>query len=396
MPETTKPVPTVRKRMDYIDGLRGVAVLLVLLTHTWTLNGAPAFTFHLHGHGIPFATIPAVGHIGVDLFLVLSGFCLAWPFMINPGYRDKMNFYQFIRRRYLRIAPAYYTSMVVLYAFSFVFGRVAPHLPGKLHTLASSSLASVPGVAEILPHLAFIHNLTKAHVSTINGSYWSLALEFQLYFLFPLMLELLMRIGVVRTVALAAISQVAYSAYIGSDPLITKIGYEFVLQKAVFARTFEFMCGIAAAWVISRPAERKLWLREAGGAWLAAATLIGGFFLSSAQSHSAPDFVVDLCWAIGFSTLVCAASHGKSKCHAVLSYKPLVQIGAMSYSIYLVHMPLVILESDTLHAFVRPGTAFGLGLVCMAPILAIGIAYYKLIEKPFMDYFQKIRTGQAS
>jgi peptidoglycan/LPS O-acetylase OafA/YrhL len=302
--EPDKPKPTVRKRMDYIDGLRGVAVLLVLLTHTWTLNGAPAFTIHFHGHGVPLATIPAVGHVGVDLFLVLSGFCLAWPFMINPGYRDRINFYQFLRRRFLRIAPAYYASIVLLYAFSFLFGKIAPHLPHKLSAFSGSYLASVPGFGEILPHLAFVHNLTSAHVSTINGSYWSLALEFQLYLLFPLMIELMFRIGVVRTALIALICQVAYSSWINSDPLVSQIGYEFVLQKAVFARAFEFMCGIAAAWVIAQPADKKIWLRESGGAWLSAVTLAAGFLFSANPSIGMPYVTIDLCWAVGFSTLV--------------------------------------------------------------------------------------------
>jgi peptidoglycan/LPS O-acetylase OafA/YrhL len=79
----------------------------------------------------------------------------------------------------------------------------------------------------------------------------------------------------------------------------------------------------------------------------------------------------------------------------VLSQKWLVSIGAMSYSIYLVHMPLVVLESDLLRCFVRSGTAFVLGLGLAVPIVLVGIAYYKLVEKPFMDLFQKVRTGQS-
>src|SRR5579864_4346783 len=103
------------KRLEYIDGLRAVAALMVLLTHMWVFMGAPALSFQVGHATIVMATMLAVGNVGVNLFLVLSGFCLAWPFACDSTLRDRTTIWQFWKRRFLRIAPAYYVSIAVVF-----------------------------------------------------------------------------------------------------------------------------------------------------------------------------------------------------------------------------------------------------------------------------------------
>jgi len=122
--ETAQPISLPRStvRLGYIDGLRGVVVLLVLVTHTWVFAGAPALSFHIHGRAIVLPAIPAIGDVGVNLFLVLSGFCLAFPFLRDPTYRDRMMITQLWMRRVRRIVPAYYVSIVFVFLLYPGFG----------------------------------------------------------------------------------------------------------------------------------------------------------------------------------------------------------------------------------------------------------------------------------
>jgi peptidoglycan/LPS O-acetylase OafA/YrhL len=387
LPKDAKP------RLEFIDGLRGVAILLVLLTHTWAFTGAPALSFHVHKIEIVLATIPAIGYIGVDLFLVLSGFCLAYPFMINPAYRDRMTIRTFWKRRIFRIVPAYYVSMVVIMAFYALMSILLPHLPAHLTAGKSTTLGTVPPIGEVWPHLFLIHNLFLAHASTINGSYWSLALEFQLYFFFPLLLELGTRWGVWRTLAMTLLVQLTYSSLLHLSPTLSYApGYEFVFQKSVFARVFEFASGMAAAHVVASGDPKYRWLKSRAGSVASLSVLLIGFILATFKVPVQP--VIDVTWAVGFSLLVCAAAAHGGMPHRILNYRPLVGIGVMSYSIYLMHEPLVRLEGYLLQLFLKPGPAFLAGVACFAAIIPVGMLYYKLVEGPFLNLAKKSRIAR--
>ena len=75
-------------RLHYIDGLRGLAMLMVLLYHCWIFGGMWSIGPTLGGHHFNVAPILGFGHIGVNLFLVLSGFCLYWPFVKGGTRRE--------------------------------------------------------------------------------------------------------------------------------------------------------------------------------------------------------------------------------------------------------------------------------------------------------------------
>ena len=91
-------------RLHYIDGLRGLAMLMVLLYHCWLFGGMWSIGPTVGGHHLKIAPILGFGHIGVNLFLVLSGFCLYWPF-VKGGTKREPTLWEFAKKRGRRILP---------------------------------------------------------------------------------------------------------------------------------------------------------------------------------------------------------------------------------------------------------------------------------------------------
>ncbi len=382
--------PDAANRLPYIDGLRAVAALLVLLTHTWVFTGAPALGVTVAGHTIVLADIPAVGHIGVNLFLVLSGFCLAWPFFCNPLMRERTTALQFWTRRVQRICPAYLASIIFVALMLFAEQALAAggHWP---------SVPTTYDATDVITHVFVVHNLSVDHVSTINPSFWSLALEFQLYLLFPLLLEAMRRFGVWRVAGTILILQLAYRfalEFTLSPDALDQL--EFVLPKAVFGRWFDFVAGMAAASVVAKfsenaPARGSLWMLLSVVSLATAYTL---FCL-----HFKSEGLLDLFWGVGFSSLVCWAADRRSRAHRILSFKWFTAIGVMSYSLYLVHQPLMeaaggwILKATHQHS----GPAFLIGLGAATCVIPIAALFYLAVEGPALRYFaqRRYRAVQA-
>jgi len=141
-----------------LDGLRALAVLLVILFHASTFaEGNPS--------GNPASAI-FYGKTGVQLFYVLSGFLLSLPYaQWFFGLRKRPSTLLFYKRRALRVGPAYWVSLLIL------------------------GLATAPTIAsvrDVALHAVFLSNTTWLSTFSINGVYWTMAIEVQFYALLPL------------------------------------------------------------------------------------------------------------------------------------------------------------------------------------------------------------------
>ncbi len=149
-------------RLGVLDGLRGIAILLVLWYHVWEfswLSPGPALEF-----------IPATGFVGVHLFFFLSGFVISYPFVRSAlAGRAQPSWREFAWRRFIKIVPSYVLSIAVAYAIGYA--QVQPN-------------ASL--VPDLVTHLLFIHTWFPLRYGTINGVLWTLAVEVEFYCIFPL------------------------------------------------------------------------------------------------------------------------------------------------------------------------------------------------------------------
>ena len=175
-----KSLAPPRLRLDYLDGLRGLAALYVVLHHAYYGLTAEAALPPLAAHLTYWLYL---GRSAVDIFIVLSGYCLMLP-VVRAG-RLRGSFADFMRRRARRILPPYYAALgVCLLAIA-----VLPPLHDLSHpnALWNEALpAFTPGI--IASHLLLIHNFASAWHSRIDYPMWSVATEWQIYFLFPLVL----------------------------------------------------------------------------------------------------------------------------------------------------------------------------------------------------------------
>lgn len=315
------PIAIGTYRIAWIDALRAIAALWVLSVHVLYSVFGPIIT---GGWWKPAGQLASIGYLGVSLFLVLSGFCLFYPVVARvPRQRWSVPIRRFLWRRWWRIAPPYYIDLALLVV-------VDSFLAGRFHRFYHNSPVGWWG--DLMLHFAFLHNLVPGTATNYNVVFWSLALEFQLYLLFPLLVWLSRRIGL-AFVALGALGlSLAWSAYLEA----VGAGYDndrgFVLWNAVPARLFDFCCGMVAASIVV--AARLKWL--AGGVAIVGVPL--GFMVSmSGVGPIGADVPFrqfqNWLWAPTFASIIVLG------CRIPYGWGWLAAVGHWSYSLYLIHTP---------------------------------------------------------
>lgn len=349
------------KRLPGVDGLRAVAALWVVFFHITAFSQAQ------------FPQVPGLdlflrsGSTGVSLFLVLSGFCLFLPFAGGRTHRFKPG--QFFVRRARRLMPAYYVAV----AASFVVAVATTgfqHLPNM--TLSDAAW-------QVATHLTLTHTLFPDTFYSLNGAFWSLGLEWQLYLALPLLIWITARYGLARAAALAISVNVVYR--LGLDVAMgagvlekSSILASSVLANQLPGRWAEFAFGMVAADLYARGHieryQRFVPVLIALMIALVPVSLVASRFELSHLAYGAL-----------FVTLLCIVIANDNPIARFLAWRPLVALGTMSYSLYLVHQPIIQSLADALRLG-RPdlssGAIFAIIVVAVLPI--VGFVAWVLFE----------------
>jgi peptidoglycan/LPS O-acetylase OafA/YrhL len=335
-------------RIEYIDGLRGVAVLTVLISH---------IALHAQNMNPLLYHILQEGSHGVDLFFVLSGFCLAYPALKAWRLRDAVQFdvASYAAKRIVRILPPFYLATGMLLVIA-----LAVRLSGHAGTL------TIPSPGDLLRSLVFL----DLHNHLINGSFWTLMVEFRWYFLFPVALMVWFR-SPRAFFALAAACVILYT-------LTRARGLDVGTLPA-------FLFGIVAADLHLGMHVRPDLARAVRRFALPLAIVCAGIGIAYEGTAMIPGFEgADVAWAyqptiLGWQLatfLFVVAAGALSSVQRLLNLRALVATGIASYAIYLVHEPIV----DVMDARF-PGPA---GWVAGGAIaLAVGFGFWASAERPF-------------
>ena len=318
-----------RVRIPELDGLRGVAILLVIFYHY--TNGNP-LTSH---DGLPFYVQRAAGAgwSGVDLFFVLSGFLIGGILIDARG--SATYFRTFYIRRFFRIIPIYYV-WICLYIGMFVIAGSAV----RAHSFSGKAL---PHGFEVYAHLFFLQNLLP-DVSSAPGLWgawfshlWSLAVEEQFYLIAPLLIALFP----VRRLPIV-LSAIVCCAPILRTILMLHPG-RIDITRIMPSRADALALGILAAIAWRSPAAR-LWLAERKRLLYALTALLsGGYGLLcwyAPGSGSLPVASFGFTWIGFFYALVLwiVLTESRSWIASVMRMAWLREVGRVSYCMYVIHL----------------------------------------------------------
>lgn len=366
-------------RLDYLDALRGLAALYVTLGHI--LLDGPALDENRNWVERCLAEVLSHGRIGVAIFIVLSGYCLMLPVAQSGSFRLRQGWRTYLLRRTKRIYPPYLAAL----GFSMLVLALLPdNLAARSHWLTTFEPNS--GWSNFLAHLFLVHNLDNAWLFKINAPFWSVATEWQIYFIFPaLILPVAARVGIGWTVLLTAVLALA----------VIFIFRRFETAAPWFASLFSMGC--VAAWITHGRHQTELsprtrtWSGWMAGLGLAVVMLLFGgrmdgwtwrwqFLSDMVTGGVVASFLV---WLF--------LSHSKTNLvRRFLELGPLIKLGRISYSLYLTHAfpacAAVIGFSFFDGQLSAAAHFWGVLLMGTAGSIAVSIPFYYLFERPFVNH----------
>ena len=370
---TTPPEP---RRLRGIDALRGVAALGVVFYHA-VEQGTNALPNNLLDYPIRLVQfVSSFGYIGVFLFFVISGFCihLQWARAKAAGTAPGIRFGPFWKRRIRRLYPPYVIALLCfLLLTAYTVGLDFTHF----------------FFYDIGMHLLMLHNLDPNTCYTINGVFWTLAVEEQLYLAYFLLLFLRVRWGWGVTLAVCLLARLGWMGF--SDVVWLKTGYGVPVPEAAAVHWFTWALGAIGVEVMFGLTRLRGWSRDLR---LAAVLIVAASALSSYLPaipkdtfvHNFSWFLIHPLWGLGFfivvNKMVLAEESWLRQARLPSMVSLFSTLGIFSYSIYLTH-ELVIMNS---WRWVNPGwlQLANVFAVIVPATIVFAWVFFWFCEKPFM------------
>ena len=351
-------------RLAFLDGVRAVAAWFVVLHHIW-IESFPGF---------PENSGPWVvgwlrwGHLAVAVFIVLSGFSL----ILGParnGDRPLGGNAVFFRRRTRRIVPPYWVALGISIIVILVY--------------TGSRTGEMVNFRTVLVYGLLLQDVVGA--PTPNGAFWSIAVEYHVYFLFPLMLLIVRRRNDVEMVLLTTVGVVAlYLLGTGVGGLFEKFLHLTPQFIALFA-----MGVLAGRRLVHRPVVTDRTRRVVSV--IAVSAMVGSAVVLAFGDPAT--LVRELFWVdLAFGAVVALACYAMGvgllrPLSSLFASRVLVVAGMFSYSTYLIHYPVMSVVKQSL-ALPLGGTQLEEYLILLGvgvPLIALAsYVFFRLFERPFL------------
>jgi peptidoglycan/LPS O-acetylase OafA/YrhL len=368
--------PISSTRLRGIDALRGAAALGIVFYHAVEQgkHALPNNLFQYPARLVQFAS--SFGYIGVFLFFVISGFCihLQWARAKAADVEPEIRFGSFWKRRIRRLYPPYLITLL-------------------LFLLLTAATVGIDVTRFFLydlgMHLLMLHNLDPHTSYTINGVFWTLAVEEQLYLAYFLLLFIRVRWGWGVTLSVCLLARLAWMGL--SHIVWLKTGFGIPVPEAAASHWFTWALGALGVETFFGMTTLRGWSRD-----LRLATVL--IIVASALStylpsipkdtllHDTSWFLIHPLWGLGFFIVVNRTVLAEQSWLRRATLPSLVSIfsalGIFSYSIYLTHEVVIMLSWQ----WVNPNW-WQLANVFMAVVPATIIfawVFFWFCEKPFM------------
>lgn len=372
------------KRLVSIDAIRGAAALSVLLTHwaAWTGKYANAFTTRF----IDIVTTPinflwpngGGVHIGVIIFIVLSGFCIHLPQARNINQLAERGFWsKYIRRRAFRILPVYLFALTLGLVTAVLIST--PDLSSFKMTVFTAYLTAVLGVSEIV---RFIPSDLNNYLYFGNKPLSTVAVEMLLYASYPLFLFIHRKFSLVGLMifAIASYSSIIVLRAAGIEPpFLSGTYFEFMLY---------WVWGAVCAEIYMRHINEKK-------GFITIIIMAGGFiflyiFLAHLVSLKGFHVVTTALFAFASGLFIIGLLGLENSNYALIkkALKPLGSVGEQSYSLYALHTPVILGGIALLSYFDIPPNFYPWTTLIL--VMASTVLCFKLIENPMHLKAQKL------
>jgi len=332
-----------------IDGLRAVAVL-------------PVVAYHVGVHAA------RGGFVGVDVFFVISGFLIS-QLLINDIDQHRFSIVGFYERRVRRIMPA---LILVLAVTAAVYQTVS--LPSETIEFSKSLIAAAASVSNIYfwLHAGYFDGsaLTRPLLHT-----WSLAVEEQFYVLWPILLYLAARFWRTHVVSL--------TAGVACISLVMSVVGAFIYPVSTFyllhTRAWELLLG----GLLALGAIRFRFGRVARNALSLAGIVLIMLTVFTISSDLPFPGLLAIPPCVGAAMVIQAGRDGPSLVGRILSWRPLVFIGTISYSLYLWHWPIAVLQRGGYLTLVSGQSEKVQKLVIVTVSMLLAAISWRFVEQPF-------------
>ncbi len=392
-----------------IDGLRAIAALSVMLFHAYYLVSRSVVVA-----GVDVTALWNYGQSGVHLFFVLSGFLLFMPYArAMLAGRPLPSARRFFQRRALRILPAYWACLVILSLTQFTL------------------LASPAGLANIGMHLLMLHDDIAVMNRAIEGPFWSLAVEAQFYVVLPIIAWAIAKvvgqtgsrrrtIGGVLAMLIGALALRSGDAYVQghfahhpgvSGALATLFVHATLGIQGKYLEVFALGMLASVLYLGAQEESRKLrWSLRWISPMLVALALVAIVLLAQVQMRqdilTPPYFLFlsagnlkvicgPLVAGLPYAALVLGVLWSPRWLRSVFEAPPLRFVGFISYSLYLWHLPILMLATP--YALRAPESLCVAILVAVGFFVAIPVAYlsYQFVERPFLAQRRRLTLQPA-
>lgn len=389
-----------RIHLGFVDALRAIAALYVVLSHTIgqlvPYQAELLRTYPRSGKAFHFLAVAFLrhGHLAVAVFIVISGFCLMLP-LARHDKVEMEGIGSFIKRRAWRILPPYYAAILITLLLMVLVPRINDVVAGEW-------VYSIPAFEfpTLLSHLFLFHHFSDQWISKIDPPLWSIGVEWQIYFLMPLLfLPLLRKLGRIRMLLIAVMlgivvtyagvgwlpkdkQYVHFVALFAAGMVTAQIGLSPSSDCQRLRRSFPaakwFLSLLAVVLVLLGLQTRKSW---SGIPFIR-------FLEAISWSHVwVMDYLVTACFCALLLSLCQEPSSGHLRLfHRVLHWAPLVFVGHFSYSIYLIHLPALRLVCTFGECFSFTALSQYLVLFALGVPFAVfsGYLLYLAVERHFI------------
>ncbi|MFE4634500.1 acyltransferase family protein [Streptomyces sp. NPDC056773] len=333
-PAKPKPKAAPAPRFAAVDGLRGIAIISILLYHTsWFANGL----------------------FGVDAFFVLSGFLVTLLLVREVERTGRIRLWRFYKRRFKRLIPGLLIVLVAVVALAYLLGTLRE--AKTISQQAITSLFQYANWAQMANGTAYWEGTGKIDPL---AAMWSLSVTEQFYVVWPLVVGLLVVVCRRRIAAVTVFIVLLFAASAAVAPMLFNSSNTDQMYLSTHTRAVAFMAGAAAACIvhlIHRKASHRAAASEASGATApepsrAVTALLTATGILTFAAIVAISILVDTYhkpWlyqgglavvAVLVALLSAVLCTDRGPLVKLLSGKIITEIGQLSYTIYLLHLPI--------------------------------------------------------